>query len=331
MSTGSTKTILVTGASGLLGRHLTRFLSASGYQVRALYHEHEPAAALKALPGVQWLECDLLDIYDVEAAMEDVYDVYHCAGIVSFDKRMHEKMLHFNAEGTANIVDQALTNNVHKLVHVSSIAALGRTTATKEITEEEEWEETGHNTAYGTAKYMGEMEVWRGIGEGLNAVIVNPGIILGAGNWAEGSAHLMQVAYDEFPFYTYGVTAWVGVQDVVTIMHMLMQSDIAAERFILSAGNYPYREIFTMMAHALNRKPPHIAAGEWMTNAVWRISAIKSAIVGGKPFITKENARNAQHHSNYNNKKILRFFPEYSYMPMEETIKDMARSFIQDL
>ncbi|MDR3679889.1 MAG: NAD-dependent epimerase/dehydratase family protein [Flavipsychrobacter sp.] len=331
MSTGSNKKILVTGASGLLGRHLTRFLSAHGHQVRTLYNKHAPNEALAALPHVQWQQCDLLDIYDVEAAMEDVEDVYHCAAIVSFDPARHEEMLHFNSESTQNIVNQALENNIRKLVHVSSVAALGRTAAGKEITEEEEWQESGHNTAYGTAKYMAEMEVWRGMGEGLNAVVVNPGIILGAGNWEEGSAHLMQIAYKEFPFYTNGVTSFVDVADVVNIMYLLMESEVSAERFILSAGNYAYRDIFTLMALTLNKKPPRIEAGERMTDLVWRLSALKSAITGGKPYITKETAGNAQHKSNYNNKKILRFFPEYKYKAIEDTIKDMAQSFMQEI
>lgn len=321
---------MVTGASGFLGNHLTRFLSAGGYQVRALYHRHEPGASLKALPGVQWQRCDLLDIYDVAEALQDIDDIYHCAALVSFNPARHEEMLHFNYESTANIVNQALENNIRKLVHVSSVAALGRASADKEITEEEEWEEAGHNTAYGTSKYMAEMEVWRGIGEGLNAAIVNPAIILGAGDWNDGSARLMKTAYKEFPFYTNGTNGWVDVHDVVTIMHMLMESDVASERFIVSEGNHAYRDIFTMMARALNKRPPHIQASPFMTNLVWRFSMLKSKLTNTTPFITKETARNAQHRSVYDNKKILSFFPEYRYTPIEETIKDMAQSFCKD-
>jgi dihydroflavonol-4-reductase len=331
LRTGNDKKILVTGASGFLGGHLIRFLSAKGLNVRALYHKHAPDLNIKALPGVEWLQCDLLDIYDVEDAMEAIDDIYHCAAIVSFDPAMHNTMLHFNLESTVNIVNQALINNVRKMVHVSSVAALGRNVAGKEITEEQEWEESGHNTIYGTAKYMAEMEVWRGMGEGLNAVVVNPSIILGTGNWAEGSAHLMQVAYKEFPFYTYGETGWVDVHDVVTIMHRLMESDLTGERFILSAGNYTYRHIFTLMANALNKKPPYIAAGSGVTNIVWRMSSLKSALTGTKPFITRETARNAQQHSIYNNEKIRAFFPGHTYRLIEATINDMAQSFIKEI
>src|SRR6202012_3357226 len=121
----------------------------------------------------------------------------------------------------------------------------------KEITEEEEWGESKYNSAYGLSKYMAEMEVWRGIGEGLNAVIVNPGVILGAGHEQDLAVQLMKIVYKGFPFYPRGITSWVGADDVVKALTMLMASDVEAERFIISEGNFSYRDIFTLMAHAL--------------------------------------------------------------------------------
>jgi len=254
--------ILVTGASGFLGQHLVRHLSAQGELVRALYHTHPPAQELKNLPCIEWMCCDLLDIFDVEEAMQGVSDVYHCAAIVSFDPRQHRKMLHFNPESTTNIVNQAISQGIRKLVHVSSVAALGRNgDATKEINEDTEWEDSKYNSAYGLSKYLAEMEVWRGIGEGLNAVIVNPGIILGPGNGHDLSSQLMKIVYREFPFYSKGITSWVDVQDVITAMTMLMGSDVEADRFIVSNGNSSYMEIFTTMALALGKKPPRFAGG----------------------------------------------------------------------
>ncbi len=250
--------ILLTGASGFLGQHLLRYLSAKGSRVRALYHNHPPSASLLEMPGVEWMKHDLLDIYAVEEAMQGISEIYHCAALLSFDPKRREEMLHFNAESTANIVNQALEQGIRKMLHISSVAALGRQEKNdKEITEEEQWEENRQNSAYGMSKYLAEMEVWRGIGEGLNAVIVNPGIILGEGNWEEGSAQLIKVVYKEFPFYTEGVNAWVDVQDLVEICYMLMQSEVEEERFIVSAASIPYKEIFSMMAAALGKKAPH--------------------------------------------------------------------------
>ena len=321
--------ILITGASGFLGQHLVRSLSAQGKQARALYNHHSPSAALTALPGITWQQCDLLDVYAVEEAMQGITDVYHCAAIVSFSPRRHEEMLHFNTESTANIVNQALVQDIHKLVHLSSVAAIGRSGESKEITEEEEWGESKYNSAYGLSKYLAETEVWRAIGEGLNAVILNPGIILGAGNWNEGSARLMKVAADEFPFYTNGVTSFVDVDDVVKAMCLLMDSDVAGERFIISAGNFGFREVFTLMANALGKKPPHMHAGPFMTGLAWRWDTLRSKLTGAHPAITRETAASAVGTSIYNNKKLLSAFPSFAYTALPDTINKMARSFQQ--
>jgi dihydroflavonol-4-reductase len=250
--------VLITGASGFLGQHLVRYLSAQGAQCRALYHNNEPAGLI-SLPGTQWMKCDLLDIYDVEQAIEGITDVYHCAAIVSFNPRVQDEMLHFNPESTANVVNESIRQGIRKMVYVSSVAALGRTgEAKKEINEDVAWNENKYSSAYGMSKYLAETEVWRGIGEGLSAVIINPGIILGCGDWNKGSAQLMKVVNDEFPFYTNGTASWVDAEDVVKIMALLMESQTEAERFIVSAGNFSFREIFTLMAGALHKKPPRL-------------------------------------------------------------------------
>ena len=321
--------ILVTGASGFVGLHLVRTLSAQGSTVRALYHMHEPSAADKQLKGVEWQKADLLDVYDVAEVMKGVTDVYHCAAIVSFDPELHERMLFFNAESTANVVNEALIQGVRRLVYMSSIAALGRPEAAeKEITEEEQWGESKYNSAYGLSKYMAETEVWRAIGEGLDAVILNPGIILGEGDWSKGSAGLMNIAWKEFPFYTKGVTAWVDVQDVVRLLTTIMDTDITAERFVVSAGNYSFREIFTMMAASLNRKPPRFFANNLMTGIIWRLSKVMT-LAGRRVTITRETANNANALSYYSNKKLLNTLPEFSYTPIQHTIERMAKAFVQ--
>lgn len=324
--------VLITGASGFLGQYLVKELSARGLTVRALYNEHSPAAGLKNLPGVSWMQCDLLDVYAVEEAMQGIEDIYHCAAIVTFNPRMRDRMLHFNPESTANIVNQALIQGIRKMVYVSSVAALGRTgDEQKEITEEEEWGESKYNSAYGLSKYLAETEVWRGIGEGLNAVIVNPGVILGAGDWNKGSAQLMKVVYNEFPFYTSGVNGWVDVADVVSAITLLMESDTEAERFILTAGNYSFREVFTLMAGALNKKPPRFHANSFITGIIWRLSLLKSKLLKTNTAITKETANNAHGYSFYNNTKFLTNFPQFAYTPIKETVDTMARFYLKSL
>ncbi len=319
--------ILVTGASGFLGQHLVRYLSGQGNTVRALYLNHPPDKSLSDLNGVTWVSCDLLDIFAVEEVMEGIEEVYHCAAIVSFHPSQKDKMIHFNTESTTHIVNEALERGIRKMVYVSSVAALGRSEDKKEITEEEQWEESRYNSRYGLSKHFGELEVWRGVGEGLEAVVVNPGIILGEGNWDEGSARLMKVVNKEFPFYTQGINGWVDVKDVVKAMVMLMHSQSSGERFILSAGNYPYRDIFTRMAHALGKKPPHIKANSFLTGLVWRWSLLKSKILGETATITKETASTAQKQCFYDNSKLLNYLPDFQYTDMNITIERMAKAF----
>ncbi|MBL7718504.1 MAG: NAD-dependent epimerase/dehydratase family protein [Flavipsychrobacter sp.] len=323
--------VLVTGASGFIGQHLVRLLSSRGANVRALYHRNAPGQELKELPNVDWYKYDLLDVYDVAEAMYNVTEVYHCAARVSFDPAHREEMMHFNVESTANLVNQALEQGIRKMVYLSSIAALGRATESGlEITEDVEWEESKHNSAYAQSKYLAEMEVWRGIGEGLNAAIINPAPVLGEGNWEEGSARLMTVVYGEFPFYTEGVTAWVDVRDVVAAAYTLMQSEVCGERFILSVGNHAYKEVFTMMADALGKKPPHIRASPFMSGLVWRFNALKNALTGRPVTITRETAATAQRKNYYDNTKFLRFFPGFSYTPLPETVRRMADAFLKE-
>ncbi len=325
--------ILVTGASGFLGQHLLQALAQQPLPVVALYNSRKPQEDRR--PGISWKQCDLLDVFAVEEVMQGVTKVYHCAAIVSFDARKKDQMIQGNVAATANVVNAALEAGVEKLVHVSSIAALGRTAeaaaAGALITEDTHWEENKSNSAYAESKFQSEMEVWRAMAEGLNAAIVNPAIILGEGDWNAGSANLMQIVYNEFPWYTEGVNAWVDVKDVVAAMLAIMNSDISDERYIISAGNFAYREVFTEMARALNRRPPHKRASAWMTEIVWRMEVLKSRIAAKQVTISKESARTAQTKCYYSNEKLLRHFPAFRYQDLKNTVSRMADAFLRDI
>jgi nucleoside-diphosphate-sugar epimerase len=322
--------ILVTGASGFVGMHLVRFLSEAGNKVRALYNRNAPGAEALALRGVEWVQCDLLDIFAVAEAMQDITHVYHCAAWVSFHAADKYEMQRVNQESTAHLVDACLDAGVQKLLFVSSIAALGRSQQGKPISEESQWEESKNNTSYARSKYLAEMEVWRGVAEGLNAVVVNPAIILGAGNWDEGSARLMKVVAKEFPFYTEGINGWVDVRDLVKVMVTLMESAITEERFIVCAGSYSYRDIFTQMAEALGKKPPHIKASPFMTGLLWRWNELRHRLAGVRVTVTRETARTAQSVCYYDNAKLLQVLPGFSYRPIADTIRDMAAAYQAD-
>jgi dihydroflavonol-4-reductase len=311
--------ILVTGGSGLVGSELISQLLAEGNIVKAIYNNTPLTIVQQNLIAVK---CDILDTSSLEDAMEGVTQLYHCAAIVSFNKKNKNNLFKINIEGTANVVNAAIDAGVKKMVHVSSVSALGRIRENKVITEEMNWAEETSNSLYGKSKYLGEMEVWRGIGEGLQAVIVNPSIILGGGNWDTGSSAIFKSAYNEFPWYTEGVTGVVDVRDVARAMILLMNSEINKQRFILSAENISYKEVFTKIATCFNKKPPHKKVTPFIASIVWRMEAVKSMFTKKEALVTKETARTGLAKVYFNNSKILKALPDFTFTPIDETIKN---------
>lgn len=247
--------ILITGATGLVGSHLVKRLGNLQKPVRAL-HRGQVSDDLKS-GKIEWVKGDILDVIALEQAMENIDQVYHCAASVSFNPATKAMMFKTNIEGTANVVNAAINAGVKKIVFVSSVAALGRIREGQTINETMNWTKETSNSNYGKSKYLAELEVWRGIGEGLKAVMVNPVIILGAADWSKGSAGIFKSAYNEFPWYTQGTGGFVDVLDVVEIMIQLMESDISGERFIISAENTSYQRVFSMIAKEFGKKPPN--------------------------------------------------------------------------
>lgn len=322
--------ILVTGGTGFLGSHLLRKLVNVGQQVRALYRKEIPHQVKDIQHKIEWIQGDVLDVVALEDAMQGVDKVYHCAAVVSFTPGDHDRMMKVNIEGTANVVNLAIdAGGVRKLVHVSSVAALGRAKAGK-LDESCEWQDSKNNSKYAVSKYFSEMEVWRGRAEGLNVAIVNPSIILGAGYWSDGSGALIKNAWKEFPYYTQGINGFTDVRDVAEIMYRLMESDIDGERFVISTANWKYYDLFREMATQLGKKPPHIPVKPWLAEIVWRMEALKSKITGKKSILTKETARTAQMQVFYNNDKIQQALPDFTFTPLEQTIADMCKAFLQE-
>ncbi len=319
--------ILVTGATGLVGSHLITALIQEGKQVRALYRSAIPEFA--GAQQVQWVKGDILDVMSLEEAMQGIQQVYHCAAIVSFNPKRRAVLYQTNIEGTANIVNACIDAGVNKLLFVSSVAALGRIREDTPINESMNWTEETSNSEYGKSKYLAETEVWRGISEGLNAVIVNPVIILGAGDWQRGSSELFKSAYDEFPWYTEGISGFVDVLDVVKAMMRLVESDISAERFIISAENKGYREVFSAMAKGFNKRPPHKKVNPFLAAIVWRIEALKGMITGKAPLLTKETAATAQAKVNFDNTKLFKQLPGFVYTPVNDAIQRICNELIK--
>jgi dihydroflavonol-4-reductase len=323
------KTILVTGGTGLLGGYLLKNLLENGETVIALRRSQPPETlTAEEQSRIEWVEGDILDTDLLDATMARVGKVYHCAGLVSFNPAQAPRMWKTNVEGTANIVNAAVRHGVEKLVHVSSVSALGRKRNHQTVDESAKWDEEANLSAYGQTKYLAEMEVWRGVAEGLQAVIVNPSIILGCGDWGRGSSAMFRNAYEEFKWYTDGTTGLVDARDVAEVMVRLMEGAVHSERFIVSAENWPYRKVFNRMAEAFGKKPPSMRASPWMGSLVWRWEKVKGMLSGKEPLLTRETAETAQMHVSYSNEKILARLPDFRFKPLEDTIAEHCREYL---
>jgi dihydroflavonol-4-reductase len=321
--------VLVTGGSGLLGGYLLRELLREGEKVKALYRtRYSSLLSEEELSAIDWIKGDIFDVVLLEELCLECSEVYHCAGMVSFNPSRKDEMMKINVQGTANVVNASIAGNVKKLVHVSSVSALGRKRDGMTVTEESRWSEENNLSNYGKSKHLAEVEVWRGISEGLNAVIVNPTIILGVGDWNDSSASTFKNAYQEFPWYTKGISGFVYATDVARAMIALMRSDISEERFIITAENLPYREIFNMMAKNFSKKSPHRAASKILAGLVWRLERLKSLFTGIDPLLTKETAETARMKVYFDGSKLRRSLPGFSYMPIDEAIAECCREYL---
>lgn len=308
--------ILVTGGTGLLGSHLLYSLVNSGKPVRAIKRASSNISEVKTVfsfysknsddlfSKIEWCDADILIPESLDDAFEGVNYVYHCAAMVSFDPKDKAVLIKNNLMGTANIVDACLRFNIKKLVHVSSTAALGKASDNGSVSEEMVWAPDSQNTGYSISKFKSEMEVWRGMEEGLNAVIVNPSVIFGPGFWSKGSSSMFKRIKAGLRFYTTGGTGFVGVNDVVKSMVFLMESDISGERFIINSENLSYQKVFSMIAEAFKVRAPNIEATPFLGGLAWRLDHLKSWF-GFLRAITKEAISAGRNKSSFSNKKII--------------------------
>jgi dihydroflavonol-4-reductase len=327
--------ILITGATGLVGSATARRFLADGHSVSVLHRPGSDRSLLQdAEARIHWVEGDILDVLSLEKALENVDFVVHAAAVVSFTPRDEAAMVKVNVEGTANVVNVCLKKGIQKLGHVSSVAALGRPNSrTIEpnkpvvIDETQRWEDSPNNSAYAKTKYLAELEVWRGISEGLQAVIVNPSLILGEGDWQKSSTQLFKYVYDGKPFYTQGTVNYVDVADIAEAIYRLMISDIQGERFILSAGSASYQELFAAIAQGFGKRPPYLKVGTGLAGIIWRVEAVRSWLTGSRPLITKDTARSATHHFKFENTKIKQAVA-FDFKPLDTTVQRVCESFL---
>lgn len=329
---GEQGAIFITGGTGFLGAYIIQNLVAKGHRVRAL---RRPSSTLpffipdSVWQKVDWVEGDVLDVVALQEGMEGAGAVVHAAAVVSFLKENRDEMYKINVEGTANVVNVALEQGVKRLLHVSSVAAFGRLAAGATVTEEKKWEDSTANTHYGITKHEAEIQVWRGFAEGLEGVIINPGTILGFGNWHQSSCAIFKNAYNEFPWYTKGVNGFVGVEDVAEVAVQLLLSDINEKRFIVNAENRSFQSIFNAMANGFGKRPPHRYATKFMGEIAWRMEAVKGRITRTRPLLTKETAKIAHVHTHFDSSALLKALPGFRFAPLDAVIREACSNYLQ--
>lgn len=330
--------VLVTGGTGLVGAHLLLHLIESGSadkkKIRATYRDLKSIQKTKSLfdsynkvalfDAIEWVKADIIDVPSLEKAFLEIEYVYHCAAIISFDPKDEDLLRKTNIEGTANVVNLCLVNKIKKLCHVSSTAALGDLTGTEIIiTEETEWNPEKPHSDYAISKYGAEMEIWRGQQEGLDVIIVNPGVIIGPGFFDQGSGQLFENVRNGLSFYTLGTTGFVSVSDVVIIMKQLMKSEITNQRYALISQNIIFRDLLNVISDVLKADRPKHHATPLFINIAWRIDWFLSFVFQRKRKITKATAKASYSINEYSNEKIKTAL-EYHFEEVEKYIKTIA-------
>ena len=336
--------ILVTGGTGLVGSHLLFQLLKSNTSIRAIYRREKTLDRVKHVFSyfsdeseslfnkIEWVEADINNIPQLQDAFKDITHVYHCAAFVSFEPDKYRVLRKINIEGTANIVNLSISHKIEKICYVSSVATIGHhSNPEKLINEQTDWNPEDDNNVYAITKYGAELEVWRGTQEGLDAVIVNPGIIIGAGYWNGGSSgNMFKRIYNGMPYYTTGVTGFVDVWDVVNAMQQLMNSTIKNEGFILAAESVSFKTLQTKIAKALEVKPPTKEAKPWLLGIAWKLDWLNHKLLGKRRSLSKQAAKATISISKYDNSKLINTL-DFEFKPINKSIDEVSQLFQKDL
>ena len=324
--------ILVTGGTGLVGSHLLYFLLKENAHVRAIHRKNSNLQAVKKVfelytadedslfEKIEWVEANITDIPALTEAFKGVTKVYHCAAFISFNPSKYKALKKANVEGTANIVNLCLANNIEKLCYVSSVATLGSNLKDKLISEETPWNPDAKNSVYAITKYGAEMEVWRGTQEGLDAVIVNPGVILGTSPDGDGSSVIISLGASGIPFYPSGAMGIVDVKDVVKAMMELMKSEIKNEQFILVGENVTYKELLSRLAPLFGKKAPTKKLSKNLMYFLSGMDWLSHKLFNTKRRVVKATVRSMFTISLYDTFKIKNAI-DFQFTPTEDTLK----------
>jgi dihydroflavonol-4-reductase len=325
--------ILVTGGTGMVGAHVLLACVKENSSVIALYREESKIQKVAQLfkikapnhrdyfDKIQWFQSDLNDLVNLEEIVEKTTHIYHCAAKVSFAQHHSQKLLKTNIEGTANLVNLAIKYKVKKFAFVSSIAALGVESTVNLVNEEHLWNSDELHTPYAYSKYGAELEVWRGSQEGLDVVIVNPGLILGSHFWKQSSGALIGRIAKGMAFYPTGNAAVVALDDVVSVLYKLMNSSIKNERFILVSKNMSYKNLIEKLAEQLGVNSPKIPLSKFLLYLLFLMDRIAHVFGLKKPFLNLATIKSLSSTQKYDGNKIEK--------RLDFTYQDLTQTFFQ--
>ena len=308
--------VLVTGATGILGRVLVLELLKQGKSVRATKREMSNLQEVKKswdfytdqadeyFKKIEWVEVDFEDVDSLRIALEGIEGVYHCSAKVSFYPKDEAEMFKTNIEGTKNLLYIAEEKSVKKFLFVSSIAVFNKINEKGEIDEESDFDGKKQNSAYALSKYLSEMEVWRAYAEGMNTIIINPGVIIGSGNWGKSSGDLFP-SFEKSPFSFSGGTAYVDVRDVAKTAVILMEKEKFGERYIIISENKKYKEVADKIRQFLGKNESVILPKFWL-NLGYGLNLALGWLFPYLRIISKENIKMLTEFTPISNKKIIK-------------------------
>ncbi len=324
--------ILVTGGTGLVGSHLLVALAEQGQTVRAIRRKNSQLEAVKTVfnyhesgeqlfNSIEWVEADLLDVIALNKALVGISKVYHCAAYISFDPAKTGLLRKVNIEGTANLVNAALASGAKQLCYISSIATLGQTPDSSPIKETTAWNPQHKNSGYAISKYGAELEVWRGAQEGLPAVILHPGVILGEGHWDRASGAIIPKLVKGPKFYPKGTIALVDVKDLIQAIVAVSNSKKAlGNNYIVVGENLSYKDFFNTLLTAAKSRKSIKPISKFTLNIFAFLNYLSSKIFGSKRVLSPVLVASMYNKSMYSNAKIKSEFG-IEFTPIIQTIK----------
>ena len=331
--------VLVTGATGILGRVIVLDLLKRGKSVRATkrptsnieevrksfqFYTDQPDEFFNK---IEWVEVDFEDLDSLKNALNQVTEVYHCSGKVSFHPKDRLTMYRTNIEGTRHLLYACENSSVQKFCLVSSTAVLDGVNENFEVTEDSNYNPKLAHSTYSKSKHFSEMEVWRASAEGLNTVIINPGVIIGSGNWQSSSGEMFD-AFDKYPYAMSGTTAYVDVRDVSQIAISLMEKNIFGERYILISENKKFADVANFVRKKLGKSQAKV-----LSKSILKIGYIVNVLFGWLfpklKMMTKVNLETVSSHHVISNQKIKEEL-DYEFIPVFDSLDFHLKNYISD-